>query len=130
MKNASKILSVCQSGGVEAMLAINPKTQTENLSLHLDAFKYLQLLAVPPGKAGQVFDESIIEKIKFLRAHAPNAIIEVDGGMNPETAKKCHEAGAHLFVSASFILNSSNPEEAYQTLLEATRHHKDHHSVR
>ena len=43
MKNASKILSVCQSGGVEAMLAINPKTQTENLSLHLDTFKYFGL---------------------------------------------------------------------------------------
>ena len=52
------------------------------------------------------------DKLKFLEEKAPHAKIEVDGGINPQTAKLCKEAGANLFVSASYILGSNNPKRA------------------
>ncbi len=74
------------------------------------------MLAGNPGLPGQSFDTRAIEKITFLKRTFPNVIIEVDGGVNLETARACKEAGAEEFVSASYILNNSNPKEAYDNL--------------
>ena len=106
-------------GGV--MLAINPSTAVEALVPYLNSFTAFQVLAVPPGPSGQKFNLEVLEKIKFLRERAPNAIIEVDGGINPETAKLAKEAGANILVSASYIMNSPDPKGAYQQLEAAVR---------
>ena len=102
-------------GGV--MLAINPQTSVEMFLPYLNSFSAFQVLAVPPGPSGQKFSPEVLEKIKFLRERAPNAIIEVDGGINPETAKLVKEAGANILVSGSYIINSPDPKGAYETLL-------------
>lgn len=114
------ILEKCTRFGAEAMLAINPDTEVERLLAHKDDFKYMQILAVYPGLAGQKFQPQIIDKIKFLKTHAPNVTIEVDGGINPETAKHCKDAGASLFVSASYVLSNENPKDAFEKLVDAT----------
>lgn len=116
------VLEKCKKYGAEAMLAINPKTEVERLLAHKDDFKYFQILAVYPGLAGQKFLPEMIEKIKFLRKNLPDVIIEVDGGINPETAKLVNEVGADIAVSASYIFNSKNYESAYRSLLNATKH--------
>ena len=56
------------------------------------------------------------EKIAFLREEMPNATIEVDGGMNPETALAVKAVGADTIVSASYIFDSADPKTAYETL--------------
>ena len=101
-------------GGV--MLAINPSTTVETLVPYLNSFAAFQVLAVSPGPSGQKFSLEALEKIKFLRQRAPNAIIEVDGGINPETAKLAKEAGASILVSGSYIINSPDPKGAYEEL--------------
>ncbi len=101
---------------VEVMLSINPGTEVERLLAHKDDFNQFQILAVAPGWAGQKFNQKMIDKIKFIRRNMPNAIIEVDGGINPETAKLCKEAGADLVVSASYIFNSPNPKSKFEEL--------------
>lgn len=120
MTDSVYILEKCKKFGVEAMLAINPDTEVERLLAHKDDFQYMQILAVSPGLAGQSFKPEVLEKITFLKTHAPSVIMEVDGGINPETAKQCKEAGAELFVSASYILSNENPESAFKKLLEVT----------
>ena len=112
------ILEKCERFGAEAMLAINPGTDVQRLLAHTDDFTYMQVLAVYPGLAGQKFKTEIVEKIKFLKEHARHVTIEVDGGINPEIAKQCKEAGAEIFVSASYILVASQPQKAFKKLLE------------
>ena len=137
MTDSVYILAKCKKYGVEAMLAINPGTEVERLLAHKDDFDKFQVLAVQPGWAGQKFDKKMIDKIKFIRQNMPDAtphitssdklgeaprsyvwgaIIEVDGGINPETAKLCKKAGADIVVSASYIFGSKNPKKAYEEL--------------
>ncbi len=120
MTDSVYILAKCKKYRVEAMLAANPGTDAERLLAHTSDFSYMQILAVYPGLAGQKFQQKIIDKIKFLKQHAPSVTIEVDGGVNLEIAKQCKDAGASLFVSASYILANDNPKEAFETLIKAT----------
>ncbi|MEK7192041.1 MAG: hypothetical protein AAB646_00805 [Patescibacteria group bacterium] len=102
--------------GEEIAIAINPETPAHKLLKYKDKVKQCLLLAVKPGPSGQKFDPAALEKIKFLRSNWPNVIIEVDGGINPETAKLCKDAGADIVVSGSYIFGSPDPEKAYQKL--------------
>lgn len=113
------IIETCEHYGAEAVLAINPETEMEKLLAHTDEFKAFLLLAVHPGLAGQKFQHQIISKIEFLRERAPNVKIEVDGGINLETAKLAKEAGADILVSASYIFGSENPKKAYEQLVKS-----------
>jgi ribulose-phosphate 3-epimerase len=101
---------------IEIGIAINPETPAEKLTPYLDSVKFVQILAVKPGLAGQKFDKKVLEKIKFLKKYYPDVIIEADGGINLETAKLAKETGADIIVSASYIFGSSDPRKAYQVL--------------
>ena len=111
------ILEKCRKYGVEAMLAINPETEVERLTAHLDDFRYCQVLAVFPGLAGQKFQPQVLEKIAYIKKQHPNVIIEVDGGINRDTAASVKKAGADIVVSASYIFESADPEKTYRELL-------------
>ena len=116
MSNPHLILETAKKVGGEVMLAINPGTSAEMLIPYINSFSAFQILAVSPGPSGQEFNESVLEKIKFLREGAPNAIIEVDGGINPETAKLAKEAGASILISTSYIMDNPDPKGAYEEL--------------
>ena len=116
MRDPEFILSRCQKYGLEPMLAINPETDVKNLEPYLDKFPAFRILAVKPGLAGQKFNPEVINKIQFLKERAANAKIEVDGGINPETAKICKDAGANILISASYIFENKNPKAALEEL--------------
>lgn len=120
LNDAESTINKCKEYGAEAMLAITPDTILEKLSpakfFALSFFNSFQVLAVKPGFAGQKFERSSLDKIKFLIELAPGATIEVDGGINAETAKLVKEAGADIVVSASYIFNAPNPRKAYEEL--------------
>ncbi len=101
---------------VEVMLASNPHTTTAELWPFLKLFSHFEVLSVDPGPAGQKFIPITLQKVKFLRNFAPNANIEVDGGVNLEVAKEAKKAGANIVVSASYILNSKDPKGAFKKL--------------
>lgn len=113
-----RVLEKCSAANTELMLALNPGLPVEAVFPYLDSLLFVQFLAVKPGPSGQKFDERVLEKIKVLRERAPDIVIEVDGGINPETARKVKEAGADIVVSASYIFGSENPQKAYQKLVE------------
>ncbi len=112
------IVQKCKEYGAEPMLAIKPKTEVERLFAHKDDFRAFQILAVTPGWAGQKFDEQMLAKIHWLREKISNAIIEIDGGVNLEVARKCYDAGASILVSTSYIQKSPDPKKAYKELAE------------
>lgn len=111
------LLEKCVEKGVELGLAINPSTPVESIIYHLDRVRFIQILAVNPGLAGQQFQATTLQKIKFLKENPyTEAMVEVDGGINLETAKLCKEAGADILVSASHIWNSEQPNIAFKEL--------------
>lgn len=101
---------------IEFGLALNPDTPIKSITPHLRNFKFVQILAVPPGKAGQEFDKHVLDKVRFLNKNHPDVKIEVDGGINPETAKLCKEAGADILAAASYVFDSADPQRAYKEL--------------
>lgn len=116
MTDSVYILEKCKKYGVEAMLAINPGTEVERLAAHLDDFHYCQILAVFPGLAGQKFQPQVLGKIEWVRKQYPNVIIEVDGGINAETAGAVKKAGADIVVAASYIFTHEDLKKAYEQL--------------
>jgi len=110
------IMAQCKTGNAELILSSNPETPPENLTPYLHDVTRFQVLCVNPGLAGQKFLPLALEKAKWLKYAIPNAIIEVDGGITPETAKWAKDAGADVIVSASYIFGSKDPEKAYEEL--------------
>ena len=114
--SAKGIAQMAGKRGVEVMLSSNPHTTTAELWPYLKLFKEYQVLAVDPGPAGQKFLPVVLQKIRFLRNFAPNAKIEVDGGMTPETAREVKAAGADTVVSSTYIFGSDDPKKAHKQL--------------
>jgi ribulose-phosphate 3-epimerase len=108
----------CRAAGVELMLSSDPETPPEDLTPYLRVVSHFQILCVNPGLAGQKFLPLALEKIGWLKTAVPHAIIEVDGGITPETAGWARDAGADIVVSASYIFNSADPKKAYEALKE------------
>ena len=101
-----------KSGGVSFGIALSPEVLVEDVKNLVPLADVVLLLAVSPGFSGQEFNESVLQKISDLRKAFPNVIIEVDGGINPTTAKKCVAAGAGVwFPPVTFLtrLTSSKP---------------------
>lgn len=116
MNDPAFILQSCAAEGAEAGIAFRPLTTPDVALVYLRDFTLAQVLAVEPGPSGQVFQESALQKIQFLRVRAPDVIIEVDGGMNPETALRVKSAGADAVVSGKYIWEAPSPKVAYEEL--------------
>ncbi len=116
MRDPAYILSECRNAGVAPALSLTPDTDAEFLKLYLREFSFLNLLAVPPGPSGQRFLASVLPKIRLLKAQNPHVIIEIDGGITPETARLVKAAGADAIVSGSYIFESPSPRGAYEEL--------------
>ncbi|MBI3638359.1 ribulose-phosphate 3-epimerase [Candidatus Wolfebacteria bacterium] len=100
-----------RSGSVKIGLAINPRTPVKKLAPYLsEGIKFVQILAVNPGKSGQKFDKRVLRKIEFLKKNYPRVKIEVDGGINLETAKMCKKAGADILVKFTRIFTRQKTE--------------------
>ena len=84
----------------------------------VEAADMILLMTVRMGRGGQKYSDEGTKKISYFSQRYPHKFIEVDGGINPQTAQIAREAGAKAAVVGSFITRSSNPIEA---LLELTR---------
>lgn len=116
MTDGASIRRACEGYEAQPMLALNPETSVERLKSYLRVWTAFQTLAVHPGLAGQRFLPIVLEKIKFIRAASPHAIIEVDGGINLEMAMLVKAHGADTIISASYVLESPDPSAAFREL--------------
>jgi ribulose-phosphate 3-epimerase len=115
-------LEAVRNAGCRAGLAINPATPPEEVSHLASAFDHLLCMTVNPGWGGQPFIEVSIEKVARLRELLPaGKPIEVDGGIDVETAGPCAEAGATLFVAGSSIFGAPDAAAAYRDIAAAAR---------
>ncbi|MGD6958719.1 ribulose-phosphate 3-epimerase [Rossellomorea aquimaris] len=115
-----RTIQMIKNKGVKAGVVLNPATPAEMIKPILQDVDMVLLMTVNPGFGGQSFIPSVVPKIKQIREWAnevnPALEIEVDGGINPETAAICAEAGADVFVAGSAIYNRSNRGAAIEEL--------------
>jgi ribulose-phosphate 3-epimerase len=110
--------------GRQAGVALNPATPLECLDYMLPDLDLVLIMTVNPGFGGQRFIP-LLDKIRALRrrlaAAGSSAAIEVDGGINPETAPLAAAAGADILVAGSYIFAQSNCQTGVRALREALR---------
>ncbi len=98
-------------------VAINPATSPAVLTEVLGEIDMALCMTVNPGWGGQPFIAHSLEKIPRLRSLAGSGVaVEVDGGIDPDTAPRCHAAGANVFVAGSAIFGEGDPAQAYAAL--------------
>ncbi|MBO6017958.1 MAG: ribulose-phosphate 3-epimerase [Prevotella sp.] len=106
--------------GMKAGVTLNPATPVSQLEDIIDDVDMVLLMSVNPGFGGQTFIENTIQKVQRLRQliaeHDSHALIEVDGGVQGETAPRLVEAGVDVLVSGSYVFKSPEPEATIRQL--------------
>lgn len=112
-----RTLAYIRGQGKKAGAVLNPATSLSTLEYVLGDVDLVMLMSVNPGFGGQSFIESSLDKIRRLRAMLdavnPQAGIEVDGGISPQTIGRVAAAGANIFVAGSAVYGS----EDYQAVI-------------
>ena len=106
--------------GMKAGVTLNPATPVCVLEDIINDVDMVLLMSVNPGFGGQKFIENTIKKAQQLRQlineHGSKALIEVDGGVQGETAPRLVAAGVDVLVSGSYVFKSATPEETIRSL--------------
>ncbi len=109
-----------RDNGATAGIAINPATPVSALTEAGPSADLVLCMTVNPGWGGQRFISHSLDKIPRFRALIGDEVgLEVDGGIDPDTAGPCRAAGANLFVAGAAVFQSENPGEAYRAIAEA-----------
>lgn len=105
-----RTLQVIRNAGCKAGVSLNPATPESVVEYVIDKIDLILVMSVNPGFGGQSFIASQIEKIGRLRQMIGDRPIDlqVDGGVNPETAKLCIEAGANVLVAGSAVFKGDD----------------------
>ncbi len=112
------VIEKCREAGKEVGIAIGPDESLVKAMEYRDKVDMFQILSVYPGLSGAEMAGGAFGRIRELREFCGSCIIEVDGGMNKETAGKAVEAGADIIVAASAIFGSGDVGEAIRGLKE------------
>lgn len=119
-KDSEKLLENIRSRGVKAAISIKPKTTAEEIFHLLDKCDMVLVMTVEPGYGGQSFMPDMLPKVRAIREEADrrglDLDIQVDGGINPETAKLCREAGANVLVAGSSVYKAQDRKAAIDAL--------------
>ena len=119
--NLDKTLNFIKKNNIKAAVAINPKTSLDAIKDRLDDVDMVLVMTVEPGFSGQKFMESCMDKVKELRRLRPELDIQVDGGVNDETAAIAAKAGANVLVVSSFIFKSEDKVKAINSILDSIK---------
>lgn len=106
--------------GAKAGISLKPSTPMEILYPILKYFDFVLVMSVEPGFGGQSFMHESIERIQKLREEIKkqelSTIIEVDGGIDEQTAPLCVQAGAGMLVAGSSVFGAQDPKQMVETL--------------
>ena len=111
--------------GARVGLALKPGTPLDRALACLERLDLLLVMTVEPGFGGQAFMENMLEKVSaardFREKHGARFLIEVDGGIAPDTARRARAAGADVFVAGHSIYRQNDPSIALAALRQAVR---------
>lgn len=111
-----RVLSQIKELNMKAAVAVNPATSVELLSDILPMLDMVLVMSVNPGFGGQKFIDLALGKIRQLKKLRPDLLVQVDGGINAETAKLCREAGADILVAGSYVFKATDRIAAINSL--------------
>ncbi|MGG1116869.1 Ribulose-phosphate 3-epimerase [Bacillus licheniformis] len=112
-----RTIQLIKEQGVKAGVVLNPHTPVQQIQHVLEDLDLVLLMMVNPGFGGQSFISSVLPKIRQVKEMAEqkgldDLLIEVDGGVNKNTARQCIEAGANLLVAGSAVYNEKDRKKA------------------
>jgi ribulose-phosphate 3-epimerase len=103
--DVAKTIGAIKAAGLSAGIAMNPDADPRRVLPYLDSVDLVLCMTVFPGFGGQSFIPSVLDSIRFIAAErakrGANFRLEVDGGINTETGRRCREAGADTFVAGT-----------------------------
>lgn len=113
-----RALALIRSMGAKAGLALNPATGLDAVKYVLDDIDLLLIMTVNPGFGGQSLIPATIEKVKEAKAMlgSRDVYLQVDGGVNEQTAGQLAQAGANLLVAGSAVFGKADMRAAVQAL--------------
>lgn len=119
VEDAKATVEKIHAAGVKAGISLNPATDVSEIDAVLDSVDSVLVMSVVPGFGGQTFMEDTLSKVRSIRERYPDLDIEIDGGINAETAKLAVEAGANILVAGSYIFKSEDRIAAIESLRAA-----------
>ena len=118
-----EVLRQIRATGAKAGLSLKPGTPWHAIQPYLPDLDLLLVMTVEPGFGGQAFMPEMLEKVRSARderlRRKLNFLIEVDGGIGPETARRARADGADVFVAGNSVFGASDPRAALASLREA-----------
>jgi len=113
----AKLIERLHELGLGAGITLRPGTPAADLYEYLGDVDLVLVMTVEPGYGGQAFMKEMLEKIADLRGRLrAEQRLEVDGGINPDTGRRCAERGADVFVAGVNIFRASDIVEAVREL--------------
>lgn len=110
-------IAEARSLGLGVGIAFNPETPVEVAAAAAEGADLALCMSIHPGYSGQAFMPDAYERIAQLRALLPDSVrLQVDGGINHDTIRRAHDAGADLLVAGSAVFWSDDPGTAYREL--------------
>jgi ribulose-phosphate 3-epimerase len=120
--DVAKTIAAIKGQGMTAGIAMNPDADPRRVLPYLDSVDLVLCMTVFPGFGGQSFIPSVLDSIRFISAErarsGANFRLEVDGGINIETGRRCREAGADTFVTGTAFFKAPD-RKAFATALTA-----------
>ena len=117
------VIDMIKANNMKVGLAISPDTNVDAVLKYADQIDLALVMTVYPGKGGQSFIESMMDKVKTLRKAYPNLDIEVDGGVKPKTVDMAAQAGANLIVSGSGVYKAEDMAFSISTMQRSVEKH-------
>ncbi len=111
-ENTLEALRKIRAKGVKAAISVKPKTPAEAVLPYIDLCDLILVMTVEPGFGGQSFMADMMPKVakirEYINERKPECELEVDGGVNVETAEVCKQAGANVFVAGSAYFKAAD----------------------
>ena len=114
--NVDDLIAMIRSYGKKVGLSIKPKTKVLEIEKYIKDVDLVLIMTVEPGFGGQKFMPDCAEKIREIKNISKQVIVEVDGGINIETATQCKKLGVDALVAGNYIFSSDNIKEAIASL--------------
>ena len=114
--DTEELLRAIRRTGAKAGLVLKPATPAEVLFPFAPLLDLAVVMTVEPGFGGQKFMEEPLSKIRQIKEKFPSLLVEVDGGVNRETAPLCREAGADVLVAGTAVFRAEDPALAIAQL--------------
>ena len=119
-KDINNLIKILKENNIKVGISIKPNTKVSEIISYLDKIDLVLIMSVEPGKGGQSFIETSLDKVgelkKLIEDRNLNIKIEIDGGVKDTNIKEINESGVDISVVGSFITKSNDFEDSIKKL--------------